>query len=66
MLVELNYTVSHTYREGNSAADWLARWGTREGDAEWSQLSDVPLPLRGLIRVDKWGLPSIRSKGPVM
>ncbi|XP_035545050.1 uncharacterized protein LOC109016147 [Juglans regia] len=62
LIKDMDYKVSHIFREGNAVADWLARWGARVGDAEWRNMSDVPAMLRGLIRMDKWGIASIRCK----
>lgn len=60
LLQTMDVRFSHIFREGNAVADWLARWGAREGDAEWRNACDFPSLLWGLVRIDKWGLLAIR------
>ncbi|KAF5447364.1 hypothetical protein F2P56_032920 [Juglans regia] len=62
LIKNMDYKYSHIFREGNVVVDWLARWGARVGDAKWRNTLDSPAMLRGLIRIDKWGLASIRCK----
>ncbi|KAF5469511.1 hypothetical protein F2P56_013576 [Juglans regia] len=52
--------VRHVYREGTKVVDWLARSGATGLNSEWRLLRDVPRLLRGLIRLDILGLPSLR------
>ena len=54
--------VRHVYREGNKVADWLARSGALGLNSEWRFVRDVPRVLRGLIRLDILGLPSLRCR----
>lgn len=63
LLLAIDYIVCHTYREGNVIADWLARFDAREGDAEWLNMRDLPHMLHGLLREDKWVLPTIWCQG---
>ncbi|KAF5458682.1 hypothetical protein F2P56_022695 [Juglans regia] len=62
LLIAMDVRFMHIHREGNAAADWLARRGATDGDVEWQSMGEVAPLLRGLLRVDKWGLPSIRRK----
>ena len=54
--------VCHVYREGNKVADWLARSGALGLNSEWRFVREVPRVLRGLIRLDNLGLPSLRYR----
>ncbi|XP_042964790.1 uncharacterized protein LOC122299021 [Carya illinoinensis] len=60
VLQGLNVQISHIFQEGNKAVDYLVRMGA-EGRNEtlWS-VQELPLLLRGILRLDKNGLPSIR------
>ncbi|KAF5459726.1 hypothetical protein F2P56_019648 [Juglans regia] len=61
-LINMDIRFMHIHREGNAVADWLARRGASDGDVEWWSMGEVSPLSRGLIIVDKWGLPSIRRK----
>ena len=50
----------HVYREGNKVADWLAKRGAAGHHSVWNVIGDMPRIPRGLIRLDKLGLPSLR------
>ncbi|GER26271.1 polynucleotidyl transferase [Striga asiatica] len=50
---------THIYREGNSAADYLAGFACRARDFVLYDVADLPGPLRGIIRMDL-EYPSIR------
>ncbi|KAG6666728.1 hypothetical protein CIPAW_01G053100 [Carya illinoinensis] len=64
LLLELDgvhFQVVHQFREGNQAVDYLARRG--EEGLNWDFVSgdDIPRLLRGIIRLDALGIPSIRK-----
>lgn len=63
MLGFMNFTISHMYREGNMAADWLANLGLKAGKRLRFDGPRLPRHLRGIVRMDKWGLPCIRKRG---
>ncbi|KAG6658896.1 hypothetical protein CIPAW_04G193300 [Carya illinoinensis] len=52
MLKEIEFQVSHIYREGNVAADFLARLGAKGLNKQWLS-RDIPSNLRGILRMDK-------------
>ncbi|XP_035549712.1 uncharacterized protein LOC118349411 [Juglans regia] len=56
----MTYSINHVFREGNKVADWLAKQGASGKDFAFSQLTETPRALRGLIRMDYSGLPSLR------
>ncbi|XP_020680467.2 uncharacterized protein LOC110098095 [Dendrobium catenatum] len=56
----LNFTISHIYREGNACADWLANFGAESENFLEYSVYDIPVPLKGMIILDKTGLPYIR------
>ncbi|KAF5470444.1 hypothetical protein F2P56_010958 [Juglans regia] len=56
----MTYSINHVFREGNKVADWLAKKGASGNDLAVSQLTETPRALRGLIRMDYSGLPSLR------
>ncbi|KAI0507871.1 hypothetical protein KFK09_013999 [Dendrobium nobile] len=47
---------------GNACADWLANFGAGSEILLEHPLSQIPVPLKGLIMLDKSGLPYIRHK----
>ncbi|KAI0519354.1 hypothetical protein KFK09_006798 [Dendrobium nobile] len=59
-LARLSFTISHIYREGNACADWLANFGAQSDIFQEHPLNNLPTPLRGMISLDKLGLPYIR------
>ncbi|XP_042974906.1 receptor-like protein 34 [Carya illinoinensis] len=61
MLKEIEFQVSHIYREGNVAADFLARLGAKGLNKQWLS-RDIPSNLRGILRMDKLGFPSLRPQ----
>ncbi|KAF5467862.1 hypothetical protein F2P56_012074, partial [Juglans regia] len=60
--INMDIRFMHIHREGNGATDWLAKRGATDGDGVWQSMGDVSPLFRGLLRVDKWGLPSVRRK----
>ncbi|CAI9759581.1 unnamed protein product [Fraxinus pennsylvanica] len=61
LLSGISFTISHQYREANSAADLLARQGADGLTMRYMQSDQIPKLLRGIIRMDKLGLPNIRQ-----
>lgn len=53
------YSVCHVFREGNKAANWLAKYGSFGYHMEQQVIGEVLRLLRGLIRLDKMGIPSL-------
>ncbi|PKU70821.1 hypothetical protein MA16_Dca010801 [Dendrobium catenatum] len=53
--------MTHIFREGNACADWLAKKGCQISVVEEFGEPELPLVLHGLVRLDKLGLPYIRS-----
>ncbi|PKU83698.1 Putative ribonuclease H protein [Dendrobium catenatum] len=60
MLSHLDYKFSHIWREGNSGADFIAKTGARLNQFTLFHQHNIPLLLRGIINLDKCGLPYIR------
>ncbi|XP_042944671.1 uncharacterized protein LOC122278558 [Carya illinoinensis] len=56
----INCKFQHVLREGNKVADWLAKAGAVGVSSDYSNTSSMPRVLRGLIRLDLLGIPSIR------
>ncbi|XP_028552511.1 uncharacterized protein LOC114580138 [Dendrobium catenatum] len=56
----LTFTTSHICREGNACADWLDNFGAQSEIFQEHLLNNLPIPLRGMITLDKIGLPYIR------
>ncbi|PKU83073.1 Putative ribonuclease H protein [Dendrobium catenatum] len=61
LLDGLNFSLNHIFREGNACADFLATKGGQINSVE--EFSNITLPqqLRGLVRLDKLGIPYIHS-----
>ncbi|KAL2505586.1 RNase H domain-containing protein [Abeliophyllum distichum] len=51
---------SHIWREGNKVADWFANKGYMEKYFKWLQANELHGIIRGLIRIDKMNMASIR------
>ncbi|GLJ57123.1 hypothetical protein SUGI_1300790 [Cryptomeria japonica] len=52
------YSLKHIYREGNSAADWLANRGIEcEVPTQLSQVKELPDGLISVLAADKVGIP---------
>ncbi|XP_042954520.1 uncharacterized protein LOC122290907 [Carya illinoinensis] len=60
MLATLEFKVKHTYREGNAGADFLARMASDQKNGTWNSYHEVPHLLKGILKVDKLGIPAIR------
>ena len=59
-LDEVNWKVTHIFREGNKAADFLAGVGVGSGRMNVYTRSSVPARVKVLCRLDQWGLPNFR------
>nr|XP_016436823.1 PREDICTED: uncharacterized protein LOC107762942 [Nicotiana tabacum] len=56
-------TVRHCFREGNQVADCLAKLATTTNQRRlYHSLQELPSNAKGLFLLDKWQLPSIRTK----
>ncbi|PKU61042.1 Putative ribonuclease H protein [Dendrobium catenatum] len=60
MLSHMDYKISHIWREGNTAADFLAKIGSNLNHFTLFHQNNIPFLLRGIINLDKCGLPYIR------
>ncbi|KAL0911929.1 hypothetical protein M5K25_017867 [Dendrobium thyrsiflorum] len=58
---KLSSFYSHIHREGNAAADWLARFGGHLNMFQEFDARTFPQQLRGIANLDKYGLPNIRN-----
>ncbi|XP_035551127.1 uncharacterized protein LOC118349697 [Juglans regia] len=56
----MDYRIHHIFREGNVVADLLAKKGAGGLNRDWGDESDMPTPLKGILRTDRSGLPYIR------
>ncbi|KAG2666238.1 hypothetical protein I3760_15G047900 [Carya illinoinensis] len=57
----LDYRLTHVFREGNAVADFLAKQGAGGLTRDWfDEKEDLPSQLRGLLRMDRIGLPYLR------
>ncbi|XP_035549761.1 uncharacterized protein LOC118349436 [Juglans regia] len=56
----LNFVVVHQLREGNSAADFLARKGEMGLNVTYNGNQDFPRFLKGIVRLDFLGIPYLR------
>lgn len=59
-LISINYMVSHQYREKNKVANFLTRQGKEGLNCTYGASNELPLRVRGLLRLDFLDLPSIR------
>lgn len=59
IITKLVFKISHIYREGNTCADHLASLGASLEPVIYFSSSELSSSLRGLINVDKNGLPYI-------
>ncbi|KAL5999771.1 hypothetical protein ACLOJK_038056 [Asimina triloba] len=55
----MNVRFIHQYREGNLAADFLAKLGESGSNRIYEDIHDLPRLLRGIVRIDKSGLQAI-------
>ncbi|KAL0920848.1 hypothetical protein M5K25_007863 [Dendrobium thyrsiflorum] len=61
MLSHLDYSISHIWREGNACADFLAKLGASLNHLTSFNQSNIPFLLKGLINLDRSGLPYFRN-----
>lgn len=57
----LTFVVLHQFHEGNQAAYFLARQGENGHNFCYEGSQDLPWLLKGIIWLDKLGLPHLRS-----
>ena len=60
ILRQIDYSISHVYRENNRAADFLANWGFKVRKFVVLQHMNIPRKLVGIVRIDRSGLKSVR------
>ncbi|KAJ0094336.1 hypothetical protein Patl1_15029 [Pistacia atlantica] len=60
LLREVHFIISHQFLEGNTAADFLARRGEEGNSITFLEFMSLPRELKGIIRMDKAGLPQLR------
>ncbi|KAF5464541.1 hypothetical protein F2P56_014612 [Juglans regia] len=60
LLDELSFSMNHSYKETNVAADGLARSGAKGCNELWFSFSDLPLAIKGISRLEKIGCPYMR------
>lgn len=58
---DLSVTFQHQFREANAAADWLATTSLRDQSSLYFTPTEIPIPLRNLIFLDKNHAPYIRN-----
>lgn len=58
----MDWAISHTYGENNASADYLANSGCREKKRMFTGWNSIPRSLKGIIRIDKEGLPNMQCK----
>ena len=59
-LENVEWKVSHIFREGNKAADFLAGLGLQSGERITYTRSSTPSLVKALCRLDQLGLPNFR------
>ena len=57
---QMEVRISHIFREGNKVEDALANKVVEHKEDIWISEHQLPPDVRGLIRVDRMGLPSFR------
>lgn len=57
----VTFRVLHQYREMNQAADFLAKQGELGSNSIYDTYDHLPRLLKGIVRIDKVGLPAIRT-----
>ncbi|KAK0586367.1 hypothetical protein LWI29_005771 [Acer saccharum] len=56
----MNVRIVHQSREGNQAADFLAKLGESGSNVIYEEFQELPRLLQGIVRIDRSGLPAIR------
>ncbi|XP_041004086.1 uncharacterized protein LOC121249440 [Juglans microcarpa x Juglans regia] len=59
MLSSLRHKVRHVYHECNVGPDFLERLASEHDSGTWMVLSIIPHRLKGILKVDKLGLPAL-------
>lgn len=55
--------ITHCFREANKPADKLASLSHRSSEIQiFNSFSVLPVEVKGLTNVDRWGIPSLRTK----
>ena len=63
LLTQIDVHIAHVYREANQAADFLANWSCRlQREFLFRHVKDIPVGLKGILRVECMGLPNLRCK----
>ncbi|KAM7461730.1 hypothetical protein LguiA_029851 [Lonicera macranthoides] len=63
LLGQVNFQISHIYRESNKCADFLANIGCKERVfLNFVEFESCPHYLKGLLKIDRAGLPSLRVR----
>ncbi|XP_042956358.1 uncharacterized protein LOC122292186 [Carya illinoinensis] len=57
----MDFCIRHIFREGNAAADFIAKRGAGGLNRNWIEDRDMPDQLRGLLRMDRLGLPYLHT-----
>ena len=60
ILQQMRYTLRHIFRESNMVADFLANLGCKMGKHFIVEHDRMPKRLRGIVRMDRCGLPNVR------
>lgn len=61
IISSMNVKVTHLFREGNSAADWLANDALKRRMSQEIRVENLPIHVRKIAYLDKHGLPYIRN-----
>jgi hypothetical protein len=61
LLSGLNTRFNHVLREGNQVADWLSKCGSAGITHDYTS-HNISKDLKGILRIDKCGLPCLRIK----
>lgn len=56
----INFRLTHTYRENNMVANFLVNLGCDLRSYVVFNKGNIPRKLKGIVRIDGCGLPSIR------
>jgi len=63
MTEDHNFNINHYFREANMPANSLATLShTIDGIRGFNIFYDLPKHMKGLVNMDKWNFPSLRTK----
>ena len=63
LVSQMQFKLSHTYRENNQSADFLANYGcSHQCRQVFHGFGELPHSLRGIVNVDRLGLANLRIK----